>query len=107
VAELIFEPPNPVLADPAFAVLAEFINRGYWVILLVAGLGIWRPSFLFPAGLYLVAARIAADYVTGYGSVTSISGHVRNGAFLGLSACGISVLRFSQSETARQSAFLG
>ena len=68
MAELIFEPPNSALADPAFRDLAEFINRGYWVILLVAGLGIWRPSFLFPAGLYLVAARIAADYVAGYGS---------------------------------------
>ena len=95
VAELIFEPPNSVLADPAFADLAEFINWGYWVALVVAGLSILRPSFLFPAGLYLVAARIAADYVAGYGSDDLDIRYMSEMAqFLGLAACGISVLRF-------------
>jgi hypothetical protein len=95
VPALIFEPPTSALADPAFADLTDFINWGYWVVLAVAGLSTWRPSFLFPTGLYLVAARIAADYVAGYGSDDLDIRYMSEMAqFLGLAACGISVLRF-------------
>lgn len=94
---LVFEPPSSALADPTFAGLARFMDWGYWVALAIATLSNWRPSFLYPAALYLIMTRYAAGHIAGYEETLDILYMTDMAQFLSLSACGIALLRFFQA----------
>ena len=91
---LIVEPPDFTLADSASSHLAAYVTWGYWIALPIAVLGIWRPSFLYPAAFYVITTRYVVDNISGFNlSTLDIRYMIEMAQFLSLSACAIALIR--------------
>jgi hypothetical protein len=94
IAYLVLEPPSFTLADQAYMHVAAYVDIAYWVALILTTLGLWRPSFLFPAGFYVISTRYAANEISGFPiSVLDIRYMIEMAQFLAIGACAVALLR--------------
>ncbi|MFN3230948.1 MAG: hypothetical protein ACE363_02180 [Alphaproteobacteria bacterium] len=92
---LIVERPDFTLANEDYAYLARYVSWGYWGALAIAAISLFRPSFIFPAGFFIVSTRYVVDEVSGFRlSGLDINYMVEMGQFLAISACLIALARF-------------
>lgn len=95
---LAIEPPEFTLVDPAKTNLLAYVNDGYWFALAASIAGIRRPSFIFPAALYVMSTRTVVEQISGYPiSTLDVIYMMEMGQFLSLCACGLAVVRLAQS----------
>jgi hypothetical protein len=104
---LAIEPPEFTLADPGKSNLLAYVDNGYWFALAASVVGIWRPSFTFPAAFYAISTRAVVEQISGVSmSVLDIKYMMEMGQFLSLCACGLAVVRLVQSRFAATTATL-
>jgi hypothetical protein len=90
---LLVEPPEFTLANPKAANLALYVDRAYWVALAASIAGIWRPSFIFPAALYIMSTRELVSWISFVPiSTLDIRYMAEMAQFLSLSVCALTLL---------------
>ncbi len=98
---LAIEPPEFTLADPEKINLLTYVDDGYWFALVAAIIGVWRPSFMFPAAFYAISTRYVVEQISGYTiSLLDIRYLMEMGAFLSLCGCGLAMQRLARSRSA-------
>lgn len=98
---LAIEPPEFTLADPAKSNLLAYVDNGYWFALVASAIGIWRPSFIFPAAFYAISIRFVVEPISGFPiSTLDIRYMMEMGQFLSLCGCGLAVLPFAHQRLA-------
>ena len=99
---LAVEPPEFTLANPDQSNLLAYVDNAYWFALLAAVVGIWRPSFVFPAAFYTMSTRAVVEEISGFQmSTLDIRYMMEMAQFLSLCGCGLAVLRLAQARYSR------